>query len=208
MQRNQSSILFQYLQQIPSIHPYNTCRNPIPSFRTSLLAVGGAAPSVLAACQLSARSAAAASSSRRAAFRTRDHHPPTCNPDRAQTTDSSRTGGQFTGHTFLGGQHINPKAYGPSGSTRCDTGNKGRAERVAAHSAPNPHGPGAIERMEMSHPPPRRVANPPSRRDGEHVVSPPRSARREGVPPPPPPLGGWEGGMVGGRGEVREREEG
>ena len=88
---------------------------------------------------------------------------------------------------YLGGQHTNPKAYGPSDSTLTDTGNKGRALGAATHSAPNPHGPGAIERAEMSHPPPRRVANPPSRRDGEHVVSPPRSARRGGVPSPAPP---------------------
>ena len=26
------------MQQILSIHPYHTCRNPIPSFRTSLIA--------------------------------------------------------------------------------------------------------------------------------------------------------------------------
>ena len=116
----------------------------------------------------------------------------------AQTTDSGSTGGQFTGHTYLGGQHTKPQAYGPSVSTHIDTGNTGRAQQAATHSAPDPHGPGAIERAEMRHPPPRRVANPPSRRDGEQKVgSPPPSECKEGrggsLPRPPPRRGGVGG---------------
>ena len=61
-------------------------------------------------------------------------------------------------------------------------------QQAVARSAPSPHGPGAIERTEMCHPPPRRVANPPSRRGGEHVVSPPSECKEGGgsLPRPPP----------------------
>ena len=74
---------------------------------------------------------------------------------------------QFTGHTYLGGQRPNLQPTGLWFRPSPDPRNTGGALGAATRSAPDPHGPGAIERAEMRHPPPRRVANPPSRRDGE-----------------------------------------